>query len=271
MGIDAKALELPRPKRRGLNRVQVLEHTNLDAVIAAVREPGEELKRSGKSRTWRVHEWVVKSVCGAFPVRVAKLTFRRARYRRGWEAACFLRSRGIHVPEPVAYLERGFAGLVWDNAFVSDYLEDQVDVEVFMRALLKRNAGAETIAMFLQELADAVNAFTDTGAWHADLSGKNIYTADGRHFYFIDLDAVILDEELTDDRRLKNHVQLYDSFCDMLNDSVLVPFIERMLTPAHDPRVWMPSVRKGQADRRHEVEERWAREGKPSKHLEQDI
>lgn len=268
MGKETTALTTVRPRRRGLTRVYLANGVTEEAVRAALHETGDELKCSQKSRTRLVGQWVIKSVGGPFSTRLLKLSSRPARYRRGWDAACFLHDHGIAVPMPVAYVEWGIAGICWRNAFVSQYLDEQVNVEEFLRALLKRRASAETVALFLQELADAVNALTATGAYHADLSGKNIFTADGRAFTFIDLDAVVLGEPYDDDRRLKNHVQLYDSFCDELNDSVLVPFIERMLAAHHDTRVWMPAVRKGQRERRHRVEERWAKEGKPSKHLE---
>lgn len=257
----------PPPRRRRLHRIYLCDASLEDAVYGVLGEPGEELKCSEKSGTYRVRDWVLKCLRGNFLTRLVKLTFRSARYRRGWDAACFLRQRGVCVPTPVAYVETGILGLIWRNAFFSDYLAGQQSVEEFLQMQLRRGGKPEIVACFLKDLADAVNSLTETGAYHSDLSGKNIFTLDGHTFCFIDLDAVVLGEPYDDARRLKNHVQLYDSFCDMLNDTVLVPFIERMLTDAQDPRIWMPAVRKGQHARRMLVEERWAKEGKPSKHL----
>jgi hypothetical protein len=73
---------------------------------------------------------------------------------------------------------------------------------------------------------------------------------------------VELDVPCDDARRLRNHIQLYDSFCDELHDQLLAPFIMRMMPPGTDPRVWLPQVRKGQKDRRRLVEARWEKEGK---------
>jgi len=232
------------------------------AILEALSMPGEELKTSHKAAVRRVGPMVIKECTGT-----AQHAFRRSKFRRGWEVAWRMVERGLPVPDPLAYAEWGRLGVVRRSATVYRYLEGERNVEDFMRALVMRGAGPDTVSYFLKGLAEAVNDLTDAGIYHADLSGKNIFTKDGARFTAIDLDAALLDVPYDDKLRLKNHIQLYDSFCDLLNDSFLVPFIELMLTPAQDSRVWMPQVRRGQEARRRRVEERWARDGKPSKHV----
>jgi len=248
--------------RNGWSTIYCAPNVPLNRILAALAEPGEVLKSSAKSRVRRCGEIVVKESQLAGGTGPFKHTFKRARYRQGWIAAHHLRANGISVPEPLAYIERGCLGIITSNVLFTAYLSGQQNVERFLQLLIQRKAGADTIHAFLGALAQAINAFTECGARHGDLSGKNIFTADGRHFSFIDLDDVTIEEVYDDGLRMKNHVQLYDSFCDFLSDSVLVPFITKLITPAQDLRVWMPRVREAQVQRRELVEERWAREGR---------
>lgn len=248
--------------RNGWSTIYCSPGVPLNRVLAALADPGEVLKASSKSAVRRSGEIVIKESRLAGGTGPFKHTFKRARYRQGWIAAHHLRNCGISVPEPLAYIERGGLGIITGNAMLSTYLTGQQNVETFLQILIQRKAGADTIHAFLGALAQAINAFSACNARHGDLSGKNIFTADGRHFSFIDLDDVTIEDEYDEGLRMKNHVQLYDSFCDFLSDSVLVPFITKLLTPAQDLRVWMPRVREAQAQRRELVEERWAREGR---------
>lgn len=248
--------------RSGWSTIYCSSGVSANSIIAALTEPGEVLKSSAKSSVRRCGEVVIKESRFAGGTGPFKHTFKRARYRQGWVAAHHLRNSGISVPAPLAYIERGGLGIITGNAMVSSYLGGQQNLETFLQMLIQRKAGADTIHVFLGALAQAINAFTDCGARHGDLSGKNIFTADGRHFSFIDLDDVTIEAPYDEGLRMKNHVQLYDSFCDFLSDSVLVPFITKLLTPAQDLRVWMPRIREAQVQRRELVEERWAREGR---------
>jgi hypothetical protein len=224
-------------------------------IAALLKEPGEILKSSPKSVTRRVGPWVVKESRATW-ANCFKHTFQKARHRRGWFAAQHLDAQGVGAPRTIAFVERRMFGLVLGNALISEYLNEARSVEQFLLALIQRGAGQQTLAEYLAALADAVNKLTASGAYHADLSGKNIYTRDGHRFYFIDLDDVTLGGPYDDARRLKNHAQLYDSFCDVLGDSLLFPFIQQMLPPETNPRVWMPKVRKAQEKRRIEHAER---------------
>lgn len=248
--------------RQGLKRIYYMQGLNPREIFETIKAPGEPLKESSKARVRRIGDWVVKESCGPWATRLLRHTVRRNRYRQAWYAAHHLRSHGVGIPEPVAYIEHGFAGLVMGNVLISEYLPDCRNVERFLLAVVQRGGGQDTVRMFLKDLAESVNRLTASGAYHADLSGKNILTRDGTTFFFIDLDAVSLGAKYTEEMRFKNHVQLYDSFCDLLNDTMLVPFIEHMLPPGVDPRIWMPKVRKGQHERRLRMEKIWARQGK---------
>lgn len=229
-----------------------------EQLAALLAHPGEPLKNSPKAGVRRVGHWVVKESRAGGAV---KRTLKRGRHRRAWLAALHLRRHQVRVPEPLAFVEKTRLGLVTGHLHVFQYLAGCRDVEQFALALAKGNAGPDTLRLFLEHLADAVKGLERAGAYHADLSGKNILTRDGATFYFIDLDAVTVGEKYDSGRRMKNHVQLYDSFCDLFSDTLMVPFIQRMLPESEDPRMWLPRVRREQADRRARIEAKWDRQG----------
>ena len=230
---------------------------SLEELTTALKEPGETLKQSKKATTRRVNNWIIKNSSGPALKNTLKFTFRREHYRSAWYAAHYLLKRDIKVPQPIAYLERSHLGCITGNTFVTENLADHRSAPRFLQALGDQGAEQETITRFLEALAGTIQALEATGAYHADLAAKNILTSDGETFYFIDLDAITLDQPYTNEMRLKNHVQLYDSFCDYLNDSLLVPFIQRMLPQDIDARVWLPALRTAQTERRRFIRKPW--------------
>ncbi len=226
----------------------------LDDVLAALRTNGVTMKRSKKNVTRRVGDWVVKESLPDSLRETVKHTVLRQRYRQAWRAAVHLQHCGIPVPAPKAFVEHVRWGIIRGNAFVAQYLEGCRSVEAFAPELADTQRYAAEIHGFLERLANAVNALTGTGACHTDLSGKNILSADGHTFYFIDLDAVELDKPYSREARLRNHVQLYDSFCDWWGDAFLAPFLRRMLPENEDPVEWMRAVRQSQRQRRARTE-----------------
>ncbi len=241
--------------RKGMDHVYHREDIVAEDVLEALREPGEELKQSRKSVTRRVGPVVIKSSRGGF-IGLVRMTAGRARYRQAWLAAQHLEAHGIGIPRTIAYVEHGMLGMLSANHLISEYLEGYRNAEQYLLRLIQTGMGKLAVSAYLAALADAVNTLNASGACHQDLSGKNIFTQDGSNFVFIDLDDVVIGQEYTEALRLKNLIQLYDSFCDVISDAVLVPFISRMLPAGEDPRVWMPRVRKGQQNRRRHHEDK---------------
>lgn len=252
--------------RHGIRTWYLLPDQSLAGLEAAMAQPGDVLKESHKTRVRRVGDWVVKESCAPWPAAMVKHTFRRNRYRQGWIAAHFLAAHGVGVAAPIAYAEDGFGGILRGNVLVSRHLAGCVSVQEYLHKLIARHASPAVFTAFFAALAEAVNRLTGTGAYHSDLAGKNILTQDGRTFWFIDLDAVVLSAEYTDERRLVNHVQLYSSFCTAVSDHLLTPFLVRMLPGSIDPRVWMPQVRAGQRDRCAHSMKRRQMQGLPALH-----
>ena len=235
-----------------IGRLRLYHRSDLDpqTLLNAIESGGDTLKTSPKSETRRVGEWAVKRSRLEGGLGPLKRTLARSRYRRAWVAANHLHSRGVHVPEPLAYGEWTSSGIVFGNVLATRFLAEHVNVEVFAAKLVKSSATQEALDVFFAGLASAVNRLTSVGAYHADLSGKNIFTKDGSEFYFIDLDGVVLGKPYSDALRLKNHIQLSDSFCDFCDHNTLGRFHSRMLPDSENLEKWMPQVVEGQKLRR---------------------
>lgn len=223
------------------------------------------LKDTPKVQVRALGHWIVKERKNDIARALVSPARTRSRHRAGWLAGNYLRARGVRVPEPLAYVERATAGIVAQSWYIFQNLQRHRDVESYLSEVISTGANGLILSSFLHHLAEELNRLEAAGAYHSDLSGKNIYTRDGTRFYLIDLDAVEFGVDYDANKRLRNHVQLYDSFCDALSDSLLVPFIGELLDESHDLRVWMPEVRKEQAKRREKVESDWAKNGQPAR------
>ena len=247
--------EIPMVERGPLT-IRLDPDTDLNSILRVIDAPGAVLKRSHKSTTRRVHHRVVKEVRAHNPWQWFRQMRHRGQLIESFDIARYLIHREVAVPTPRAVATWRYMGLAWRAAVVWDYLEGFENVELYGRRLDRDRAPA-----FLAALAEAINGLTAAGAYHADLSGKNIFTQDGREFVFIDIDAVQLYLSYSDARRLKNHIQLYDSFCDWWGPDLLDPFIAQLTGGVVDAG-WLAQVHAGQQERRHRVEAVWRREGK---------
>lgn len=236
--------------RRGGRCIYLTRSFSLEQLEDIVRSPGEALKCSSKAVVKRVGEWVVKQSRGHFLTEVIRHTARRTRYRRAWIAAHHLRRQNVLTPSPVAFVEFGVLGLLVGNLMVAEYLEHCANVELYLKKRVASGIEKDELTAFFRQLADAVNRFEASGACHEDLSGKNIFTQNGGQFYFIDLDAVVVGRPITEVQRLANHIQLYDSFCDFVQDDLLEAFIGQMAPHKDSFQAWFGRVREGQRIRR---------------------
>ena len=239
--------------RAGLDCQQILD---------TISAQGEVLKTSPKSITRRIDALVVKACAGGAGLGLLNRSLRRNRYRRGWFAGLYLEKQGVAVPRVKAFVETGRWGLIAASYLVMDYLEKACNVERYAVELVQDEAPEEDIRTFLRGLARAVNELRGVGAYHQDLSGKNIYTRDGERFHFIDLESIVPAERHTRKMIFRNHVQLYDSFCDLLGDDLLEPFLAEMAPEEQDYAMWAKLVRRGQAARRTRQVAIWRRQGR---------
>lgn len=236
--------------RKGPCHILLRDGIPCDPLLDAIQNPGELLKQSHKTTTRRVHNWVIKESRfqhGAGPL---KMTFLREKYRRAWRAAVHLEQQGINVAAPIAWLEWTALGAILKNCCVSTYLHGCRNVEQYAATMLNADQKGSQVPQFLERLANAVNKLIDAGVCHTDLSGKNIFTSDGQSFWFIDLDGVIVGRPSDDKQRKMNHIQLYDSFCDLFDPAIMAEFVAAMMPPNTSTDAWLNDVREGQKARR---------------------
>src|SRR5690606_21021118 len=123
----------------------------------------------------RIHNRVIKEVRAHDVWEWLRQTRHRGRLIESFDIARYLIHRNVLVPTPRAVADWRYMGMVYRAAVVWDYLDGYENVEVFGRSLPRDEAPA-----FLTGLANAINQLTAAGAYHTDLSGKNIFTLDGR-------------------------------------------------------------------------------------------
>ena len=239
--------------REPLTRDQLLEHIDAD---------GEVLKDSRKACIRRVGEYVVKNTRSRGLMSALKHLLQPARHRQGWTAALALEQRGIPAPRAVALVEVCWLGCVYANVIVSEYLDGYINIEDYLADRLESGWGPAEVDAYLEGIARHVNDLCAAGVYHNDLAGKNILTRDGRSFVFIDLDGIVLDRPYTEDRRFKNHVQLYDSLLDHVDHDRLVPFLHQMLPDSVPREPWIDRVVAAQRARRERTLKKWAVEGR---------
>lgn len=228
--------------------VHLIDGTSLEEVLEALKAPGEILKETPRRRVRRIGNRVLKSSRFRWGSTTLKHTFKRKRYRAGWRAACHLRAKGIDIACPRAFVERRAMGVIFGNAYLCDYLEGFRNIHEHAKGLAAAQVGRDEFRSFLQALAGALAKLEQAGAVHRDLTHTNILTDDGRRFYFVDLDDVLLDEPYTEAFRLKNHVQLYIGLHDSCEDDIFELFIEELLPPGRDLAEWMEKIRAGYRD-----------------------
>lgn len=229
--------------------------------LAEGRDEGRLIKRSPHFETRIVGGHVVKrSVRGGLIDRL-KRSLLPSRARRPWDAAAHLAEHGAPVPAPIAFVERIAHGVVIETVYISRCVDGARTVEEHARALVAADSDEASIRAFLRCIDEAVVRLTAAGAYHADLSGKNLICSDGSAVWIVDLDAVRIGVRYTRSRRMRNHVQLYDSFCDLWPPSILDDLISPLTPAGIDSARWTAEVRRRQARRRAKHRARIERNG----------
>ncbi|HOJ32134.1 MAG TPA: lipopolysaccharide kinase InaA family protein [Candidatus Hydrogenedentes bacterium] len=230
----------------------VLRRTDISVkdILAAIKEQGHVLKISPKWQVTRYKDWVLKTSneAGVFTM------VRRSMSRKNAVDIChvsqYMRKRNLPCPEIYAVVEWRLLGMVRRECVISQYLPNSVSVEQYIRDIIKTPAPENGLTQFFQELGNVLRQLLASDVYHSDLSGKNILTADGKNFFFIDLEAVNVRARYTKRKVLKNAVQVYDSFCDMVSDEVLEPFLYSFLPPEWRTRKMLSLIKDKQMKRR---------------------
>ena len=131
--------------------------------------------------------------------------------RRAWRGAQLLEARGFPVPRPLAVFEKRAAGTLQESWYCSEGLQTQIPLDVYWRNRQPQWTRQQR-QVFLQSLAQFLRAFHAAGLYAGDMRDANLLVEDDGDahwkFYLVDLDHVLHDERLSQQRCLKNLVQL---------------------------------------------------------------
>ncbi|MFO7976341.1 MAG: lipopolysaccharide kinase InaA family protein [Candidatus Hydrogenedentota bacterium] len=248
-------------ERCGNALVHHRENIDCQRILEIISNEGDILKVSPKYITRRVNGYVVKASSGSALHGLLNGMMRRNRYRRGWMAGLYLEQEGVKVPRAHALVEMRRYGFTEASYLIMDYLDGAYNVERFAADMVQE-AASDQLPNFFRALAQSINALREAGVYHRDLSGKNILTREGKEFFFIDLESIFPVKRYTRRMHFKNHVQLYDSFCDFVGDDMLEVFLSELLPENEDYARWSKIVRHGQAARRARQIATWRKQGK---------
>ena len=154
----------------------------------------------------RYNVWALRVALGSLVQRSpAMAAFRNARA---------LADRRIGVPQPLAAIEYRAVGMVQRSFFLTDEVAQAETADVAWRRILAL-ADPPTRRHARRVFADALGAFFarlhGAGVYHRDLKDVNVLVRGPRtapEFVLLDLERVAIGRRVSDQRRLKNVVQL---------------------------------------------------------------
>ncbi len=224
------------------------EKLSCEKVLGILHEDGTILKTSPKYETKQIGQWVLKSSNQHAFHGLIRHCFAEQRPQTLFKIVDRLQKNGITSPQLVAIVIWRYFRLGWRRTVITEYLSDVRTVEQYLREILREKP--EDVGPFFHELQSIIQRLFSSGLYHEDLSGKNILTANGKDFYLVDLEAVRLHYIPTKGKLVRNLVQLYDSFCDMVDDEHLLPFICGLLPPGLPKERYFALIKEKQKKRR---------------------
>ncbi len=146
-----------------------------------------------------------------------KNLFRKSRAMKSWIAANGLIVRGVNTPLPQAMVEKKRGLLCIESYYISQWLPEAAELNDCIKNMLKSPQEKE---IFIRAFARVIRQFHLKKIFHADLKSNNILvTADGNNrwsFYFVDLDRVSFNKELTFYQRANNLAQINASISKLM-------------------------------------------------------
>ncbi|MGC9054635.1 MAG: lipopolysaccharide kinase InaA family protein [Candidatus Hydrogenedens sp.] len=199
-----------------------------DVFLTEIFNTGKVLKETDKTSSLQWYSYFVKKTNYSLSEGIFRHLFLSSRCRSAWNISNYLIDNHIPTPKPVAYLELLKYSLPYQHFFISEYLRGSYNIEVFIRDGIYLSKGI-TLEYFFEIMKRFLILLWDKGVYHKDLSGKNLLTMEGEPIYLIDLDATYLINHFAIKYKIRNLTQIFDSFCDFVNEKILKDFIFTML------------------------------------------
>lgn len=226
---------------------------NVDTFFSEILEQGKIIKQTSKTSSFQWNTYFVKKTNYPLVEGIFRHLFLPHRCRNAWEIGNFLVNHQILTPRPIAYIELLKFSFPYQHFFISEYLFDSYNVEEFIKKNIHIEKGID-LNDFFHSLKNLLIHLWEHGIYHRDLSGKNLLTKDGRDIYLIDLDSMHLINPIHMKYKIRNLIQIYDSFCDFVDEVILKDFIFSVsdYLSIKDLEKIFVMVQIGQKQRRHQ-------------------
>ncbi len=140
--------------------------------------------------------------------------FFRSPARKAWFAAHGLIAADVHTPKPIALIEEKRTGMIQKSFFITEGVFDCQPCYKYIRNTFgnrEKVAAFRVKRRFAACLAVSFRQLHDAAIYHGDLKESNIMVRElpgGWDFYYIDLDRVCFNKNITRRRKIKNLSQL---------------------------------------------------------------
>lgn len=160
--------------------------------------PGADLLGEGRNRVLR-SSLAKRTGPGAYDVAVKAFPARRlledriaarrgTKARRAFDAAAWLRTRGVGTPRPLACLEHWEGRRLAGSWLITEFVESCRDFKTILVEYYRTGTECAVIVETLEKVARAIRRMHDAGFQHRDLGNQNILLADdGDGVLFMDL------------------------------------------------------------------------------------
>ncbi len=205
-----------------------VENFDVDNLLSQLSTNGKLIKETPKTSSFQWNSYFVKKTHYPFIEGIFRHLFLSNRCRNSWNISNYLIHHGIYTPFPIAYIEISKHSLPYQHFFISEYLFENYNIEIFVRDKIYIEKGI-TLQDFFNTIKKLIILLWEKGIYHKDLSGKNLLTVNGDRIYLIDLDSTRLINPIEIKYKIRNLTQIYDSFCDFVDEERLRDFIFSLL------------------------------------------
>lgn len=205
-----------------------VENFDVDNLLSQIFTYGKLIKETPKVSSFQWNSYFVKKTHYPFIEGIFRHLFLPNRCRNSWNISNYLIHHGIYTPFPIAYIEILKLSLPYQHFFISEYLFENYNIEIFVRDNIYTEKGI-TLQDFFDTIKELIILLWEKGIYHKDLSGKNLLTVNGDKIYLIDLDSTRLMNPIEIEYKIRNLTQIYDSFCDFVDERILKDLIFSLL------------------------------------------
>jgi len=159
--------------------------------------------------------------------------FFKTRARKCWIASRGLTVRGVATPRALVLLEEKSLYIQKKNMLFTEFIDHALELNDFVRKEFGGQLSPESSEKkikFVKECGQAIRKLHEKNIYHADLKSNNILVREEEGgswtFYFVDLDRVDFDHQLSFKQKVNNLAQINASIADCIRPSDRLKFFK---------------------------------------------